>query len=380
MDQHETIERAEAMLAAVNQHIFLVKLHISWPKMKRKIVDAIVEVNDEDGNTCELPRKFRNNPQWKLMPEEWKNRFTRIEGKARSCLNDASIAFASTGMATIAVKRADLVFQQLREYRDTMYAYRDEFVELYSDTLQNIRQDITNEMSQELADKAIAKLPTLARIRGTFDMNWAIVPIGNNGINRPQLEQLQAIKSKLYNLSNVLQSQEQRCEILDAISDLGDVIRDVHSTPREMSDGEASEFVTEARLRMANFANEFVQNISRGPRQQLETALGHLLKSIREQRNIKAGTITQVQQACQMVRDFDFMQDRELLDLVGTVETELTNVTPQQVNSDSVFASQLAEAVTPAVEACQSAERAVSNERQFSRLVLRKNRRFAKVG
>lgn len=373
MSDQLTIEQGEALLQAINQHVFLVKLSISWPKMQYQIADAVVEVNDDSGNKVQVAKEYRNNPQWVLMPPEWHTRFTRIEGQARSCLSKASFSFGTGGLATIAVRRADEVFQRLRQYRDTMYAYRDEFVELYSTLLSDLQRDITSKLTRDVAEKALSKLPSLDQIRGKFNMSWAIVPVGNSSINRVHLEQLQDIKGSLYQLSDeVSDKANQRTRILDAISELGRIIREASGTPQQLSDSEASEFVQEARRQMAEYAQEFVQTISRGPREQLAAALNHLLEATRQQRNIQNGSIEAVRRACQMVRDFAFMQDEELLRLVDTVDREVENATPRQFNSDSVFASQFAEAVAPAIDACSSAERALRNERQFTRLVLRK--------
>lgn len=379
-----TFEQGEALLNAINQHIFLVKLHVSWPKMAYQIADAVVTVRTEadngDTSALQIVKKYRSNPRWQLMPPEWHTRFQRIESKARACLAKASIAFATAGLSTISITRADEIFAQLREYRAAMHEASEEFVAGYTELLPQMRTELANEMNEDLADAALAKLPTPGQLRGKFAMTWAIVPVGGGNTLSPQiLTRLQTCSRLLSEINESIDGVELGRDVVNLQRELTSIIRDVNKMPRQMSDEQATDFVREARNQMAKFANEFVENISRAPRERLAESLGHLITSIKEGKNIKTGTLREVAQACQMVRDFAFMQDAELLRLVGTVEQEMTSATAKRVNSDSTFATMLAEAVTPAVDACNDAARAVRNERKFKRIILHKEEEEAAV-
>lgn len=361
----------EQLLGEITRHVFLVLLRVSWPKLSYQIADAIVElpVNGNDQEKEEIAEEFRTNPQWRLMPEAWRKRLGRLEHRARSLLNSASIQFAARGMAVLPVMRAQQVFSGLREIRTEMQQARDEFVEEYESILQGLRE----RLSAEMFKKVNAKLPEPAQVARKFEMVWAIVPSGGRGGATPQ--QLETLQQAMDACTQRL--QEHSLPLPRAVRNAHDALQQmrdaVETQQRQITDTEADELVAEARQQMHEFTQEMLEDMAREPRQVIMAAADNLLEALRNpNRMIRNGTIRQVQDAFELLEGFQFLAGDELLARMSECRERLSDVTPQQLNSDAEIGARLAAGLQGMRDAAANAQERTEAVRRFRGIRMRK--------
>jgi hypothetical protein len=338
MTQDNSTLAGEQLLDRITKHVFLVMLSISYPKLSYQIADAVVEIKGADDEKTEIEAEFRTNPQWNLLPSAWRKKFSNVEGRARAVLANASIPFATRGITVLPVTKAGEVFSQLRELRDELQQYRDEFSDDYEQVLAALKVNL----GDELYAKAARKLPTKAAIRNKFGMLWAIMPAGGSGSNISD-EKLDTIVTAL----------DAACgRLLDRDIPLPRAVHNAHIAINELrqegavqtiTDDDAAELIGEARQQMNQFTQKMLNDMAREPRIVLADATANLLQALNDpDRIIRTGTIDQVRRAFEMVQGFEFLADEELLDRMRECSRNLDNVTPQQLNGDAEIGAQLA--------------------------------------
>ena len=352
----------ENLLQQITRHVFLVLLHISWPKMAYQIADAIVEVTDKDNKKKEIDEKFRSKPQWQLMPEEWKKKLGSLENRARALVSSASVQFAARGMAVLPVVRAAEIFQALRTCRSEMEQYRDEFTAAY----EKILEDLKKELGAELYAKASKKLPDKDDVKEKFGITWAIVPAGGSGIDREKLHELRREVVAAFDARHMGGGARTRDRILGLLDEVAN--HDV----TQITDQEAEDLVREARDQMHQFTQEMLEDMAREPRQILADAAQNLIEALQDQnRIIRSGTIDQVRRAFQMVEGFSFLAGPELLDRVAHVRERLDEATPQELNSNAAAGTALANALRGVRDAAADAQGAAEAMRSFRGIRIR---------
>jgi hypothetical protein len=351
----------EHLLNEITRHVFLVLLHISWPKLAYQIAGAIVQVEGED-NKKEIAEKFRSKPQWQLMPEEWKKKLGSLENRARALVSSASVQFAARGMAVLPVVRAAEIFAALRTCRTEMELYRDQFVEAY----EKILTDLEAELGKELYAKASKKLPSKDDVKSKFGITWAIVPAGGHSIDRAKLAELRTEVEVAFAARYAAGGARVRDRILALIGELES------SDVSQITDQEAEDLVREAREQMHQFTQEMLEDMAREPRQILADAANNLIEALSDQtRVIRNGTIDQVRRAFQMVEGFSFLAGPELLDRMERVRERLDGATPQELNSNVAAGAALANALRGVRDAAADAQGASEAMRNFRGIRIR---------
>lgn len=325
--------QTESLLDAVTKHVFLVMLRISWPKMSYQIDNAVVEVAKE-GNTHLVDKNLHSAPQWRLMPEKWRKRLVSLESKARATLRNASVHFATRGVSVLPVTRAEEVFNQLREHRDQMNRYRDEFTEQYSLVL----DDLKDKLDPTLYNAVLHKLPSEKAISDKFGVIWAIIPVGGSKFFRPE---------QIHKLRNALRDAEDAGVVsaVDARKMLEKFEKD-QETPSQYTDAVTGHIIKEARQQMESLTREAVERMIEEPKQVLADAVSNLLKSLNKpDRMIRSGTLDRVRRAFELVEGFEFLATGELLDSIRECRGRLEEVSPTSLNRDRDIGSQLAQSL-----------------------------------
>jgi len=372
-NENQQALEGEQLLDAITRHVFLVMLHISWPKMSYKIADAIVEVKVEGNGKTEEEKKeiaeeFRTKPQWQLMPTEWRKRLGNLEGRARSLLSHASIQFAARGMAVLPVARAKDIFQGLRALRAEMEQCRDEFVADYEDILATLEE----KLEEDLFKKVQGKLPDSDEVADKFGIVWAIIPAGGRtNLNETQMRDIErAINDSAQKFDDLKQARPRA--IKNALTALKNFKESEAQRERQITDDEANELVDEAREQMHKFTQEMLQDMAREPRQVLMDAADNLMAALKDpDRIIRNGTINQVREAFEMVEGFEFLAGPELLRTMRECRQRLDNVTPQMLNGDAEIGAALAAGLQGVRNEAADAEESSNAVRRFRGIKLR---------
>jgi len=377
----------EPLLNAITKHVLLVMLHISWPKLTYQIADAIVEVTvGQDGKSSkekkkEIEAEFRSQPQWQLMPMEWRKKLVNLEGRARSLLAHASIQFATRGIAVLPMSRAQEVFSGLRALRTEMEQNRDEFVTAY----ESILEELASRLGAELFKKVQGKLPEAETVAGKFGIVWAIVPAGGrSAITDVELEILdnglsagmglwqQADLMTTDGIGGGHASPPGRQALQRAQQTLQQLRERARGNTEQVTDSEAGELIAEAQAQMHQFTREMLENMAREPREILTAAADNLLGALQSpQRIIRNGTISQVREAFEMVEGFEFLAGPELLNAIRQCRERLYAATPQQLNGDAEIGAQLAAGLSAVREAAADSQLAANAVRRFRGIRIR---------
>lgn len=364
-EQQQTIE-GENLLQQITRHVFLVLLHISWPKLAYQIADAIVAIEGGDKKQKEIAEKFRSKPQWQLMPEVWKKKLGSLENRARALVSSASVQFAARGMAVLPVVRAAEIFAALRNCRTEMEQYREQFAAEYESILAALK----TELGDELYAKASKKLPTKDDVKEKFSITWAIVPAGGSSINHRVVQDLRNIlddaRSQLTQRKPLLVLAQHLPHALELLDELEQ--REVS----QVTDQEAEDLIREARQQMHQFTQDMLEEMAREPRQMLAEAAGNLIEALADpSRIIRTGTIDQVRRAFQMVEGFSFLAGPELLSRISEVRERLNEATPQELNSNAATGTALANALRGIRDCAADAQEASTAMRNFRGIRIR---------
>jgi hypothetical protein len=356
------------LLAEVGKHVYLVVLNVSWPKMSYTICDAIVEIDGAaaNGEKLEVAERFRNNPNWKLMPEPWKKRFGALENRARTAVSKSSVAFATKGMALLPIAKAADVFTKLRGIRDEMTTAIGEFTMAYS----QIMTDLEEELGPVLYDKASRKLPTTADIQNTAGIRWSIMPLGGGTHLSVTVD---AVRRARWTLMTAGQGNEavEIAEFEAALDTLTQLVVELSNPVNRLGEESAMELIDEARSQFNVLAQQMVEDMATEPRRVLTEAINHLLEALETGKTIRSGTLGAIERAFELVHGFSFMADNELLEHMRECEVTLNRVSVQDLNASREIGSQLAGALTKVRDQAANSVAATNASRQFRRITLK---------
>lgn len=315
------------VLNKIGRHVFLVALHISWPKMRHRIADAIVEVQ-EGGHAVKINEEMHSNPQWKLMPQEWWSRLTSIESRSRRLLSAASISFGTKGVSALPISRATEIFNGLRQQRMLLLKCRDEFAAAYG----NILDDLRLQLGETLFQAATGKLPSRESVRNRFSMTWPIIPIGPQRINTQLLT----------TLSNLLQqfAPQELEDVKWAKFELEELSK---SHDIEVADDDmATDLVEEAKKHMEEHALSIVDSMFREPREAIIEAIDHIISSLQSGKSIRAGSMVQLERAFMQLKGFEFLADDTLKQSIKEAQKFVDGVSTKQLHQNEIVSKQLA--------------------------------------
>jgi hypothetical protein len=351
----------EELLGKIQEHVWLVSLTVGWPKMSHQIADAEVTIKTEHGTT-EVDEAFRTSPQWQLIPEEWKEKLSNLEGRARRVLGRASVQFAAKGSCLLPIHRAPEVFQQLRELRTDFYSIRDQFVAAYGE----IMRDIRAKLGDEQFARAAAKLPTQQFVSGKFRMTWAIIPLaGNSG---PKEDYWEELKERVDRVSAYTTVHGQ-----DAIAELHEHIDRRHTAQWSPFDDDQAllDTVREAKESMAKMVEESIEAMVNEPRQEVAAAVQHMIDMIKDEKTVRQGTLDQISRAFDRLKSFSFIADDQLVQQIRQMEKRIDDLTPQAINSNRDVGLQLAGALRPILQAATDEARAAKAGQRFRHIRFR---------
>jgi hypothetical protein len=331
----------ERLLNEISRHVYLVALTIGWPKLSYQIADAVVEVkkDGDNGDTkkVEIAEDLRNNPHWQLMPNDWKAKFTTLEGKARRIVSASSASFATKGMSLLPISRAPEIFHILSGMREEFMVHRNGFVTEYA----TIREEIKTKLKasdETLWNKVKDKLPDEDAIRGRFNMNWAIMPLGGSGLQVPQVD-LEDVRNTLQehhdNLAATLGPESTALEqCRRSMLIVSGLIDQSQETIHHLDDQTATDLVQQARGQVADFGQQVLANMIEEPRRAIAEAVENMMGALADNsRRIRSGTIDQIKRSFELMKGFDFLADETLLTRMQQCEVALENVSVQELNA-----------------------------------------------
>jgi hypothetical protein len=355
--------QGEELMQELGRHVYLTVLHISWPKLAYQIGDVVVTVA-QDGKEQEIAEEFRNNPQWNLMPQQWHDIFTTIEGRARRLLASTSVQFATRGMALLPIMRAPEIFGELRQLRADMYENRDRFVARYGDFLDQLH----TQLGDSLFKLARKKLPAKADVHDKFGMVWAIMPIGGGRILATATE-LEGLEASLQHAIASMLGEERMipADLAPALALTQRMLRTARNPIEALGDDTAVELINEARRQMHQITENMIEEMAREPRQALIDAANNLLSKITDGR-ARDGSLNQCRRAFDLLHSFSFLADDELLQRIRQCELALDGVTARDVNVDPGIGNQLANTLRHVIAQASNPAALETSVRQFRRI------------
>ena len=137
----------------------------SWPGQAKLSAEDLGLKEDE------VPEIFRLGNK-RLYPEEWRQTFNLLAGKARSYLNDNSFPFVVEYVRAIPKRNLARMVERLEELKAEYLAKADEFVAHYEAI-----QDHLREKYSDIWPRLAPHYPTKAQLRRKFDFFWSVFDI-----------------------------------------------------------------------------------------------------------------------------------------------------------------------------------------------------------
>jgi hypothetical protein len=134
----------------------------SWPGQAKLSAEDLGLKEDE------VPEIFRLGNK-RLYPEEWRQTFNQLAGKARSYLNDHSFPFIVEYVRAIPKRNLAKVVERLEELKAEYLAKADEFVQHYEAI-----QDHWREKYSDIWPRLAPHYPTKSQLRRKFDYFWSV--------------------------------------------------------------------------------------------------------------------------------------------------------------------------------------------------------------
>lgn len=333
-NQAANILAGENLLSRIARHVFITILHIGWAKLGRQVDSAEVTVPVGE-NDVEVDEALRTNPQWRLIPKHWADRFGKIESRARRLVRSASQNFASAGLAVIPITRATEIFQALRAARAEFNTAKEDFCAQYTTLLNEIRTKIPD---RTLANKVVATLPNADKIRDKFVFTWAILPVGG-GNTADMVHVTEAIGYLQRILDNVQSPSAEKYRLIEMALT---ALRQTATDAPQVRDAEANQLIQEARTQMAEFTNEVVTNMANEPRQEAISAIQNVIDAIQTAgRNVRQGTLDQAIRNIRLMEGFSFLLPEGHVQAIRDARRELDESTPQELNAEGATGTRL---------------------------------------
>ena len=349
------MNEAQQLLNDLSKKLMLVRLRISWPKLQRSIQDAIVEVP----GAGEIARELRNNPQWSILPTEWKDRYQKVESKARTYLRQQSIQPNSVkspvllDLDVIPIHKAAEIFDTLKQYNEELQEIHNEFVPHYNNVLKQVHELIGDDAFAVLRNT----LPNEWRLKQMANLSWGVLPISTGYI-----PDLRPIINRLNNIPDTEHVEDIKKE-LNEIQDRIDEPVFVDSEVAEIA-------AQETKRQLNNMAESLAEAVFNEPRAAFAEGIHHLLTAIDSGKQIRNGTLDIVRRACNTLRNFDFVADRELLTQLDKVSDIVETVNITELNRDSEVGTAIAEVLRGAYKQATNKDAAATTLSNFRRIRL----------
>ncbi len=346
------MNEAQQLLNDLSKKLMLVRLRISWPKLQRSIQDAVVEVP----GAGEITRELRNNPQWSILPQEWKDRYQKLESKARTYLHQQSIQPNSVrspvllDLDVIPVHKAAEIFDTLKQYNAELQEIHNEFVPHYLEVLARVKEVV----GEEVFAKLERSLPSKCYLKHMAYLSWGVLPISTGYIP---------------DLTPIISKLSEHTDTQDIVDELT-TIQERLDEPVFIDSDVADVAAQETRRQLTNMAESLAESVFTEPRAAFAEGVQHLLRAIESGKQIRNGTLDIVRRACDTLRNFDFVADRELLTQLDRVSDVVESVNITELNSDSEVGNALAEVLRGAYKQATNKEAAATTLSNFRRIRL----------
>lgn len=304
----------------LTREVVLVSLNVSWLKGQYVIESAQVKLEDE-----ELQDDVATRPRWKMMPEDWKSKFSKLERKARLAIEAYGVPFGIRGLQVIPRGMLSELFEKLGSIRQDFNELAAEFAQEFPAILAAFEKKVGPAAFEQYR----SKLPTAAGVLGHFSIRYPIVPIVL-GENTGQSS-----------LATILEGQAAR------------------------------QLVNESREQMDDIIRESLEVMVRRPREELSEAVQHLADSLEQEKVVKQATLDKVARTFRKYRSFDFLADEQLLSVMAQVERRLEGHGATDINSlDPVDGQNLSRALRQLAAISAEESRLASAVRENTRSLL----------
>jgi hypothetical protein len=361
----------QQLLERISQHILLVCLHISWPKLRYQLKNAIVEIQTGAGpNDKEaIPPELLSDPHLRLMPEDWGKRFANLEGRARRRLSGSAITFSTGGMALLPITRAEDIFNAFAAYRDELADLRREFASDYVHIVSEKRRRLQDGVWTRIAHK----IPEPHQIEGKFGITWPIIPIGSGsgGFSPEHINRLRAVEAVLEDIAEGGEGGPYGHLGNRGLDDVRAILHSIDNGPGEISDDTARTFAAEVQQNMSQFAEEFARTLVDGPIDTVCQELENVVEGLRTGRRLSARSFNELQQSFSLLRGFSFAAPRDVIRRVEELATAIDEIDPARLNQDNRARGSLVRLAENTLSSARNAESRTNALRSFRNITFR---------
>lgn len=303
------------VMQQVLRHVLIVSASVHYWRGSNQVEDSEVSVK----GVGTLKPGVTGSARWKLLPQEWRDRFQAIDSAVRKLVDSHhAVPFPIPGVRFIPLTKAESLFTRLGEYRQAMDRLADEFTspENYRALQDGLRASIGNDEAWELVK---GLLPSRERLRRKCGVTWVVVPLGRGDVEEAPL------------------------------ADPVGYAREAREATRRMIADSVCALLTEPRQELARSVQTLVTMLEKEGR-----------------RAVRSASLANVAAAFDKLRSYEFLADTELLAKIKDAEKQLRGAVPQDLNADRDLAGGLARALRGVLTVAGDAERPLETFSRFS--------------
>lgn len=163
----KNLENSEKIL----QKLILVSVNVHMWRGRYQVKNAEISVEKS-----QLDNKIVTSPRWKLLPEEWSEKFTKIESSVRGLVSHYGVSLPLRGVDAIPRSQITLFFDKINEFKEQLNDLTDKFCDAWPDILENIKDKIPPAQWEKIKDKIPS---TGEEMRAKFYIDTHVIPVNN---------------------------------------------------------------------------------------------------------------------------------------------------------------------------------------------------------
>jgi len=329
----------EHLLEEVTRHLYLVHLHVSWPKMRKQLKDAkIVVTNSTSGVDTEVDQAKVTKPQLSNMPTDWADRFRDIEDRARKAFDSKAEYLNIGGTHALPVTEADAVFSELERLRGEFLRARDAFAQAYPKIYDDNYVMLKNRYGAAQAQKIMDSMPAKDRVHEKFAMRWPVLPIGGSG-GTPRIFAWQL--EEVSDLIRPLAEQTNDPSLLDAMEKLNTHTKQLARQLGEIAAEDLMRQDNEIVTKRNEFAAEVLNNLKANLMTNVQGSLTKMMEALSEGRNIRNLQLEAGKREITKALAFKDLLDEQAVTALQTMQTRLGGSSAEEVNADTGIGREL---------------------------------------
>jgi Protein of unknown function (DUF3150) len=357
---------SQAVLQEIKRNCFLLSVTVHRWDGKYLVRGSTVHL----ANT-ELDDKLTTAPRWKLMPETWHKRIQPFVSQVRAVVYRVGVPFKD-GVYIVPKQRARELMATVRDIRERYRSVAAEFVSAWPDIVTQLERKICREVGEEQWFSLSQKIPIETELLKLFDIEVGLWPIGGagGGIPGEMLDSLDCLKDQLSEAREAvvsLPAGQDRSTLLAYLTKVLETIRLSEKATKKVLEENLEEWMTEAAETTSRMVSKAVETMLTDPIQEFAAAVQNLVDLQGREGRCRAGTLEAIRRAHAKLLGFQFMVPGDLIEKLRQVEMKLGQIEASDVNSKSLAARNLTEALKAISTSLQSSDTRNRGTEMFTR-------------